>query len=194
MKVVDIIKQSATLLDLTEAEKALNNITEENEGLALSNEDVYCLFNLVKYSIQELCTNYVPVAAIETVKTYNKAIEINKLTNFIRVQNIYKDEELVKYKIINRCIYFEEDGEYSVQYATYPQIESLLEEIDFLSNFSPDIVVLGLSAYYALSKGRFDEFEIYHNQYVEKAESIKGLKMFNMPQRRWEWEQKKELQ
>ena len=169
-----------------EAEKVLNNITEETEDNALCNEDVNSLFNLFKYSIQELCTNYVPVATIENFTTYNKSIEINKLTNFIRLQNIYKDEELVKYKIINRCIYFEEDGEYSIQYATYPQIESLLEEMDFLSNFSPDIVVLGLSAYYALSKGRFDEFEIYHSQYVEKAESIKGLNMFNMPQRRWE--------
>lgn len=186
MKVVDIIKQSATMLGLTEAEQALETLTEETEAAVLSNEEVYGLFNLFKYSIQELCTNYVPVAAIETIKTYNKAIEINKLTNFIRVQNIFKNEEMVKYKIINRCIYFEEDGEYSIQYATYPQIERLLEDIDFLSNFSPDIVVLGLSAYYALSKGRFDEFEIFHSQYVEKAESIKNLKMFNLPQRRWE--------
>ena len=36
------------------------------------------------------------------------------------------------------------------------------------------------------AKGRFEEFEIFHNKYIEKAESLKEIKNFSMPQRRWE--------
>lgn len=193
MKIIDILQQSAELLGLTETAKKLSAALPEAENELLADEEIFTLFNLSRFSIQELCTNYVPVATSEKISTYNKCFEINKLTNFIRIQNIYKGEELVNFKVINRCIQFEEDGEYTIQYATFPEIESLFEEIDFLSNFSPDIAVLGLAAYYSLSKGLFDEFQIFHQQYIDKAESVKTLKMFNMPQRRWEWELSKEL-
>ena len=186
MKIIDILQQSAELLGLTETAKKLSAALPEAENELLADEEIFTLFNLSRFSIQELCTNYVPVATSEKITTYNKTFEINKLTNFIRIQNIYKGEELVNFKVINRCIQFEEDGEYTIQYATFPEIESLFEEIDFLSSFSPDIAVLGLAAYYSLSKGLFDEFQIFHQQYIDKAESVKTLKMFNMPQRRWE--------
>ena len=186
MKVIDILKQSAELLGLTDIAKQLSEAQPENENNLLENEEIFSLLNLIRFSIQELCTNYLPVATSETITTHNKTFEINHLANFIRIQNVLKGEQSVDYKVINRCIHFEEDGEYVVQYATYPEIESMFEELDYMCSLSPDVIVFGLSAYYALSKGLFDEFQIYHNQYIEKAESIKTLKMFNIPQRRWE--------
>ena len=62
----------------------------------------------------------------------------------------------------------------------------MFEEIDYLQEFSPDVIVFGLCAYYALSHGLFADFEQFHEKYVEKAESLKGLKIFEMPARRWE--------
>ena len=62
----------------------------------------------------------------------------------------------------------------------------MFEEIDFLSNFSEDVIVCGLCAYFSLAHGMFDEFKEFHEQYSEKAENMKELKSFNMPQRRWE--------
>lgn len=186
MKIIDIIKQSAEIIGLNREVKMLDSATVDNESEVLKNEDINSLFNLIKYAIQEMCTNYVPMITRVGIESKNKRFELSKLTNFIRVQKVLKNNESINFKIINRCLIFEEDGTYEIEYATYPEILSLFDEIDFLSNFSPDIAVFALAAYYTLSRGRFDEFEMYHEQYISKAESIKELKMFTMPQRRWQ--------
>lgn len=186
MKIIDIIKQSADLLGLSQEVEILNNTTVETEASALENEDIRSLFNLSKYAIQEMCTNYVPMVTRVAVETKEKRFELGKLPNFIRINKVLKNEENVLFKIINRCLFVEENGTYEIEYLTYPEIISLFDEIDFLATFSPDLIVFALSSYYTLSHGRFDEFEIFHEQYISKAESIKELKTFSMPQRRWE--------
>ena len=194
MKIIDIIKDSATLLGLNQDRAVLEAMTSENEiEMLAENENVSSLFNLIKYSIRELCTNYVPVSTIVTIKSSDKKISLASLLNFIRIQNVFKNDQMVKFKILNRNIVLEEDGEYDVNYATYPEIESIFDEIDFLENFSPDVIVFGLCAYYSLAHGMFDEFEDLHEKYVEKAESLKNLKIFEIPCRRWEWERKRLL-
>jgi len=186
MKVIEIMEQSAILLGLGEEHLILESAKPEQETELLSNQKIESLFHLSKYAFQELCTNYIPV--LESVKliSENCKIEVKKLNNFIRVQNAKKNGELVKYKIINRNIMFEEDGEYEIEYLTYPEITSMFEEIDFLSNFSEDVIVCGLCAYFSLAHGMFDEFKAFHEEYVEKADNLKELKSFNIPQRRWE--------
>ena len=59
MKIIDIINQSADFLDLREVKSILATATEENETQVLEHEQVASLFSLIKFSIQELCTNYV---------------------------------------------------------------------------------------------------------------------------------------
>ena len=99
---------------------------------------------------------------------------------------MYLNGEPVRHKILNRHIVFEQDGTYEVEYFTYPEIKSLFDDIDFLSDFSPETLIYGLCAYYSLSHGLFDEFNSFYERYKEKAESVKGLKMFTLPQRRWQ--------
>lgn len=187
MKIIDIIKDSAMLLGLNQERAILENITAENEiEMVAGNENVASLFNLIKYSIRELCTSYVPVSTSVKKQSFENKIQLASLVNFIRIQNVYKNDEMVKFKILNRNIVFEEDGDYVVNYLTYPEIVSMFDEVDFLDNFSPDVIVLGLCAYYSLAHGMFDEFEDLHEKYVEKAESLKSLKIFEIPCRRWE--------
>lgn len=186
MKIVELIKQSAELLNLTEVRTELENITVENESEVLSNHYILSLFNLSKFSIQELCTNYVPVSMEESVKITNGKYPVSFLENFIRIQNVTKQGEAVAYKVINRNIVVDVDGEYEIKYLTYPSINSIFDEIDFLEKFNPDVIVYGLCAYFSLAHGVFDEFNAFHEIYVEKAENLKELRTFNMPQRRWE--------
>lgn len=186
MKVIEIMAKSAMLLGLGEEHLLLESATSEMEEELLQKNNIASLFHLVKYAFQELCTNYIPVVECETLSSVNCKIEIKNLINFIRVQNVTQGVESVKYKIVNRNIIFEQDGEYSVEYLTYPNINSMFEEVDFLSNFSEDVIVNGLCAYFSLSHGMFDEFKDFHEMYIEKAENLKELKSFNLPQRRWE--------
>lgn len=186
MKIVDILKQSAELLALTKEVALLSTATIDNQQELLKNEEINSLFNLVKYSIQELCTNYIPLINTMQFQTLNNKYALSNFQNYIRVRNIYKNGVQVTFKIVNRCLVMEEDGCYVLEYETYPEIVSLFDELDFLTNFSPDVIVLGLTSYYSLSRGLFEEFNTMHEQYVEKAESLRELKIFNTPQRRWE--------
>ena len=187
MKVIDIMKESAILLGLMQERVAMETVTEENEVKVMAdNPEVFNLFNLFKFSIREFCSNYVPITTSIKVKSEDKKYPMSMLKNLIRIQNISYNGQSIKFKIVNRNIIFEEDGEYEISYSTYPEIETTFDEIDFLENFSPDVIVFGLCAYYSLAHGMFTEFEELHEKYVEKAESLKDLKIFNMPARRWE--------
>lgn len=186
MKIIDIINQSANLLNLVEAKDVLDKAMPEHEAELLNNNDVATLFNLIKFSIQELCSNYVPFAVSETVNTTNCKYFLSDLKNYIRLNEIKRCGQDVKHKIVNRCIQFEEDGEYQIYYMSYPEIHSMFEEFDFLTTLNPDVVVYGLCAYFSLANGLFEEFKGYHEIYIEKAENLKELKVFTMPQRSWQ--------
>lgn len=187
MKIIDILVDSASFLGLNEEVKVLLSTTKDDEvGVLEGNEKIASLFNLVKFSIRELCTNYFPMISNETIKTENKTYPISSIENYIRLQNVFEKENMIKFKIINRNIIFENDGEYNMVYETYPTINSLFDELDFLQEFSPDVIVFGLCAYFSLAHGMFAEFEDFHEQYVSKAESLKNLKSVQMPCRRWE--------
>ena len=186
MKIIDIIKNSAELLGLINEYQILTNTTSESENTALENAEIKKLFNLIKFSIQELCTHYVPVCTSLTIAITNKKYPLSSLNNFIRVNNVFKNGQPIKFKIINRNLEFNEDGEYTVNYMTYTEINSMFDDIDFLSNFSPDVMVFGLCSYYCLSSGMFDDFDSFYDKYISKAESLKNLKIFELPARRWE--------
>jgi hypothetical protein len=187
MKIINILIDSANLLGLTDEMQVLQDLNDQDVDVILqNNEKIRSLFNLVQFSIKELCTNYIPMATNVHIRTENKQYALNKLENYIRIQNIFKDNVATRFKIVNRNLVFEHDGEYVVSYSSYPTITSLFDEIDYLENFSPDAMVFGLCAYYALAHGMFDEFEIFHERYIMKAESLKDIKNFELPCRRWE--------
>ncbi|MBQ9795524.1 MAG: hypothetical protein IJW36_00995 [Clostridia bacterium] len=187
MKIIDILKESATLLGLEEEYKVLEYTdTSREEEIKAEYPNIMSLFNLLKYSLKEFCTNYVPMHQKQTVQTQKNKFSLSTLYNMIRIQNIEKNSQLVKYKISSGYVELEEDGEYIVNYLAYPMFESFFDMISFLENLSPDVIVLGLCSYYALAHGMFEEFESLHEKYVEKAESLKTLNIFEMPSRRWE--------
>lgn len=187
MKIIDILMSSCELLGLKSEQTTLASATLETESTVLENDEIRSLFNLVKFSSQELCSHYVPILTTQDVTIENQKYHLSNLENYIRIQGVYKEDNQVNYKIINRYIVVDEDGTYTIKYFTYPEIESLFDEVDFLTNLSPDVLVFGLCSYYSLSHGMFQEFEMMHDKYVEQAESLKMLKVFDLPQRRWEW-------
>ena len=187
MKVIDILADSANLLGLDEEVEVLKNATEDMEpGILCDYEKIKKLFNLCKYSTRELCTNYMPIVANVKLGSKDNQIAISNLENFIRIQSVNKNGEMIRFKVINRNIVLSEDDEYEILYESYPEITSLFQEIDFLENFSPDVIVLGLCAYYSVAYGMFEEFQDFYEKYQSKAESLKQLKNFTLPTRRWE--------
>lgn len=186
MQIVDVIKTSTELLGLTNENVILQTATQDNETEVLSNPVINKLYGLVKFAVQELCSNYATVLAEKVINTNNCSYPLNQLKNYIRFHAVKKNGESVDYKIINRNLTLIAEGEYVVEYETYPEINSLFDDVDYFADLSPDVIVFALCSYYALSVGLFEDFKEFNNQYVERAENLKGLKIFNLPQRRWE--------
>ena len=188
MKILDVINDGASLLNLTLDQAVLMKVSQQNEKKILQeNPNIASLFNLLKFSVRELCTNYVPLSTRRKVKIENRKFPVALLNNFIRVENVYQNDVPVKYKVVNRSIILERDGEYEISYLTYPEFNSMFDELDFAENLNSDVIVFGLCAYYCLSHGLFTDFEQYHERYIQKANSIKTLKIFEIPFRRWQW-------
>lgn len=202
MKVIDILSEACSLLGLTEELKSLQNLKFQHENLSpelseetennlseeeiLKNDYVNKLFILLKFSLRELCTNYLNVTTLKEVESKNNQIEISSLNNYIRLQQVTKNNKLVKTKLIGNIIYLPENGKFSVNYFTFPTITSVFDNISNLGIHNFDVIITGLCAYFCLAYGRFDEFNNFHNQYAERAESLKTLKNFTLPSRRWE--------
>ena len=187
MKIIDVLKDSAELLGLKDEVNVLTETTLESESQVLQeNPKVASLFNLIKLSIRELCSNYAPNLCTVEMQTEDLKIPLNELENCIRVQYVNSGDNMVKFKTINRNIVLEKDGSYMITYLMYPTINSLYDEVNFLQNLSPEVLVFGLCSYYSIANGMFDEFEKFHDNYLSKAEALKELKFFDMPARRWE--------
>ena len=185
MQIIEILKHSAEILSLTEENEILQSATVTNEQEILKNAEILKLFNLLKLCLQELCTQYIPVVTSVEITTQNKKYPVSSLTNFIRVQNIHKNDRLIKHKLVNRNLVFNEDGVYTISYLTYPEINSIFEDLDYFKYLGIDVIVNGLCAYYSISKGMFDDFKIFNDAYKDKANSIKNLKIIELPARRW---------
>ena len=186
MKVIDILKNATILLGLDNEKSILDSTTEDAQTSANENENIKKLFNLFKFSIQEFCSNYTPISNTTTISSNGKKIAMSSILNCLQVQNVLQNGINVEYKIINRNIVLDDDGEFEIKYLTYPTLNSLFDEIDFLKDLSPDVLTFGLCAYYSLAVGMFDEFNRFHEEYIKKAEGVKSLKIFDMPLRRWE--------
>ena len=179
MKIIDILIDSANFLGLNSEMEILQNTTQDDENQVLQdNEKIRSLFNLIQFSVKELCTNYIPMITNVDIVTEEKQYPISSLENYIRIQNVFKDNIATKFKIINRNLIFDEDGCYMVSYSSFPTINSMFEDIDFLQDFSPDAIVFGLCSYFSLAHGMFDEFERFHEKYIMKAESLKDIRNF----------------
>ena len=185
MKVKDIIKNSALMLGLTDAVEIIED-EQKTELEKLNDETVGTLFRLCQFSVRELCTHYLPILKQVEITTSNKEYPLSSLNNFIKIKSIKFNGAIVDYKIVNRIITFDEDGSFTVEFYAYPTISNIDDEINFMEDYGLDVAVLGLCAYFCLTKGMFEDFDQFHEEYVERAKSIKELKNVNMPQRRWE--------
>lgn len=186
MIIKDILADSAMLLGLTTEADAINHASLEEEMEAVNTGEVRNLINILKLTLREVCIHYVPYVKSQTISTTNRQIHLSILTNFISMKGAYRKGEKVKCRMLDRLLTFEEDGEYTIEYLSYPTTVSLFEEITFLDNCSPTMLVYGVSAYYSLSKGLFEEFESFYDKFKNFAELSRERNCFNLPMRRWE--------
>ena len=89
MKVINIIKESASLLGLEKELSILNSMEENKEDeVRANNPKIESLFNLLNFAIKEICANYVPVGSSTVISVKNNKFAISLLHNVIKIQTI----------------------------------------------------------------------------------------------------------
>lgn len=185
MKVKEILTDACILLGLdAESEKLKDtNLTEQEK---LADAQIKKLYNLLQLSLRELCANYLPILKSINKSTANKEISMTDVDNVIRINNVKLNDAPVKYKFVEGKIILSLDGEFEIIYSSYPKINSIEDELNFLPNFNPDVIVLGLCSYYCIANGLFEEFTKYNDRYLKKAQGLREIKMFTLPKRSWQ--------
>lgn len=188
MTILDLIKKSATILNVAEIlnDSALENlgISKEQDALA-NNFTLTRYFELAKLVINEV-GSYAPIIKRHIFKTQNNVIDVYGVAGCVKVISVENDNGYVKFDVIEGKIYLKENGSYYVTYASLSQTDYLNDSIDTrTTGVGEEVFINGLNAYYCLAMGLYAEYNVYNAQYVDRLNGIKKLKVFAMPCRSW---------
>jgi len=188
MTILDLIKKSAVMLNIQEVlnDNELDGINASNEQTCLDNNfALKRLFEFTKIVLNEISSHLPKIVEVKCNAVGNK-IELGTLNRMSKIVSVKNQGMYVKYSVVDNSIKVAQDGEYVVSYKQYPQVDSVLDEVDIYSEYlGEDIFVYGLNAYYCLASGLFSEFNVYNAHYSERLNDLKDLKLFSMPRRRW---------
>ena len=177
MKIKDIVKMTAELLELTDV-LSLNAFTgETNEEDALVKHDLDLLVRCANLSLSILATDKFKLKKVETFLTETNVFEI------LSVKSKNKKVDFRVYPTILDCF---KKGNYSVTYAYMPDYKTLDEDIDDFDKKVP----LHLMAYFTASEfsfvsGNFEDASIWEQKYKEAVSFITSSKSRKLPERRW---------
>jgi len=187
MTILDLINKSAIMLNVQEVITNKIDISTTNEKDILdSNFALKRLFEFSKMVINEINLHFPNEVEVEC-QAVNGCISLDSFERLTKVVSVRDRFGYIKYSQVNNTIKVVKDGTYWITFKQGPQINSLLSEIEICVDVvSEDVLVCGLNSYYCLAVGLFEEFNMYHQQYTEKLNKIKNLKVFTMPCRSWE--------
>lgn len=188
MTILDLINKSAVMLNIPEVLNQDIEISSANEQSVLENNfALKRLYEFTKTVLNEIAS-YVPKIVEIEHQANDNSIPITAFERLAKIISIKNQFGYVKYSQLDGNIKVPESGVYTIQFKQYPQIDSVLDEIDIYSDMiTEDILIYGLNSYYCLATGLFNEFNVYNRYYMDKLSKLKSLKVFAMPCRSWQW-------
>lgn len=185
MKVKDVVKISATHLNMPTVVEYCNNGGTIDQEILKEVEKLTLLTNLV---VTELSEAYIPVNKVESVVPKNRRVEFSALKhNPIKIVGVFDGEgREIDYKLYGT--YVEGDGIEIISYQYVPPVREFEDDLDYDEGvISTALLALGLSAEYCLTIGRFDEAVMWRKRFVAgvkekicpKNRKIKGRNFYD---------------
>ena len=188
MTILDLIKKTAVIFNVENVlqDPSLDNLTNATQPTILStNSQLNRMFELSKVVLCEVYS-YVNKEIDVVVNATNCQIDRSLLGNVGRVVLVRNKYGKVNYQLKDDKIVLDNDGEYIVKCVVAPRTDYLNNEIDMLNGtITEDLIINGLGAYYCLSTGLFEEYNVYNGRYIDGFSRLKNLKLFAMPCRSW---------
>lgn len=188
MTILDLIKKTSIIFNIQEIlnDSSLDAITNNTQTVFLNNnEKLNRMFELCKVVLSEIYS-YVAKEVEIVANAENNQIDKKLLGSVGKVVSVKKRYGKANYRIKDDYIIVDKDGEYFVKYVVAPDFEYLNNEINTLDGVVNDALLInGLNAYYCLTAGLFEEYNVYNTRYIDGFLNLRNPKLFAMPCRSW---------
>lgn len=184
MKINDVIKQVANMLQLTNVASANLTIFENLDSQ--TQKDINLLVSCINEVLCDIATDHLPLKAIENITVSNGQFSLNSLSNtFHKLISINTSKnysiELETLKI--------ENGTYQLTYAYLPEeydIDDTITDCD--KRLTLYALCFGVAAEYCLILGNYSESEMWNSRFESAMQIAKrNSKMPKLKERRWIW-------
>ena len=188
MTILDLIKRTAVIFDIESIlkDEDLVGVTNNTQSMVLNNnEQLNRMFELSKVVLSEVYA-YASKEIDVGVSSKNGRIDKSLLGNVAKIMSVKDGFGRVDFIVDNNEIVVGQDGEYVLRCIIAPNVKYLTNEIDMLNGMiSEDLLINGLGAYYCLTVGLFEEYNVYNTRYIDGFSKLKNPKLFAMPCRSW---------
>ena len=141
-------------------------LDEEN---ALQDEDVKLLIKCTGFAIDEISSEYLPIACFEEVESDGKKLRYSDFSNMpLRVKKVGRDGKSVPFRARPGYIEVKEDGVFGVEYTCLPAHPSAFTDAIVLAYPVPvKTVALGVASQYCLITGRYEQSTVLSGMFTE---------------------------
>ena len=185
MKLRDIIKLSAGLLNLEEVVSVLDNNIAENQRTAPIIERLTSLLNIVT---SELSSSYLPLDRVDDVKVINNKISLTALQKRpIKILSLFDGNgKELPFTYDHSAIYVDAKSA-KAKYLYVAENYKLTDDVGYTEqNISKVVLAYGVCAEYCLTERRFEEAVMWHQRFVDGVKQRIMPKNVKSKARRWE--------
>lgn len=188
MTILDLIKKTAVIFNVEQVleDSDLESLTNNTQVDVLNgNEQLNKMFELCKLVLCEVYS-YISKELEVSVQSANGQIDKGLLGEVGKIISVKSQNKRVNFVLDNDTIKVDRDGEYIIKCVVAPNVKYLNNEIDMLNgDITEDVLINGLNAYYCLTAGLFEEYNVYNVRYIDNLSRLKNPKLFAMPCRSW---------
>lgn len=194
IKVKDVFIKCARLLNISEIYdnddiinigETIDNKVIFNDHLIKEMKSVGKMLEFLNLCLCEIAhDHYLFIDTYTTSTSQGTVIFVNQMLPIIKILKVSCKCGDQKFTFHIDKIKVDHSDVYTITYAYLPYYFSLVHEVKVRHQCGLDTLIFGICAYYCLSEGMYDEYQIYYKKYKERMEAIpKGI--INTPMRKW---------
>ena len=186
MKVREIVKASAELLNMKDVVKYLDGDIEESDEINESITNFVLAVNMVNNNI---ASSYIDLIGESNVYNNGDKVHYSDITsnNIIEIRNVYNvNGDNVDFKVMPDGLVLS-SGDYKIVYSYYPESLTIDSKIDYYLKLNELTFALGVVGEYLFIKGAVDDAYMWDKRFKNAMFNVlRPKKNIILPARRWE--------
>ena len=139
-----------------------------SSGISVTDKAVQSVLSRIHTATEivasEIFTDYFQAVKKETVKTRDKAVRFEDLSErIVEIKSVRRGKAVVRYEMYHDRLEFEREGEYEITYVFLPLFTQNTAELDIqCGKITSRVVALGICAEYCLMSDRLNDANAFN--------------------------------